>query len=218
MFLGSDHSLISHEHHTRRILTELESGRGLSQRSLANQLGIALGLTNLLVRRMVKKGWVRVVRIRPNRMQYLLTPTGLAEKVRMTQAYLRTSVRFYARARNRIRERFELLSHTWPADSNGNDGNETGHGEKRLVFYGAGEVAEIGYICLQGTDLGLVGVVDDKAKNFFDVPVCSRADLRRDSVAGRPYDRLVVMSFADTERLRAKMADLDIDPARVFWL
>jgi hypothetical protein len=168
---------------------------------------------------MVRKGWVRVVRIRANRMQYLLTPTGLAEKARMTQAYLRTSVRFYAQARNRVRERFELLSGTWPADSNGNGQAVTGiHDEKRIVFYGAGEVAEIGYICLQGTDLGLVGVVDDKAQNFFDVPVYSRQQLGPHTVAGRPYDRLVVMSFADTDRLRAKMADLDIDEGRVFWL
>lgn len=188
----------------------------MSQRSLARQLGIALGLTNLLVRRMVRKGWVRVVRIRPNRMQYLLTPSGIAEKARMTQAYLRRSLRFYAQARDRIRERFDVLSGTWPeANGNGN-GSETA--EKRIVFYGAGEVAEIGYICVQATDLRLVGIVDNNATRFFDVPVFTRKELGPTAVAGCPYDRLVVMSFADVERLRAKMADLDVDEDRLFWL
>jgi hypothetical protein len=37
-------------------------------------------------------------------------------------------------------------------------------------------------------------------------------------VAGCPYDRLVVMSFADIERLRAKMSDLNVDEDRIFWL
>jgi hypothetical protein len=42
-------------------------------------MGIALGLTNLLVRRLVHKGWVRIIRIKLNRVRYLLTPAGIAE-------------------------------------------------------------------------------------------------------------------------------------------
>jgi DNA-binding MarR family transcriptional regulator len=51
----------AHEHHSRRILDAFESDHGVSQRSLAKELGIALGLTNLLVKRLVRKGWVRVI-------------------------------------------------------------------------------------------------------------------------------------------------------------
>jgi DNA-binding MarR family transcriptional regulator len=50
-----------------------------SQRSLSRDMGIALGLTNLIIRRLVHKGWVRIIRIKPNRVRYLLTPAGIAE-------------------------------------------------------------------------------------------------------------------------------------------
>jgi hypothetical protein len=204
----------SHEQHARRILGEFENGSRLSQRSLSSRLGIALGLTNLLIRRMIRKRWIRVVRVQPNRMRYVLTPQGLAEKARMTRAYFHNSVRFYAEARNRIRDRFAALSSAWPHDEGNNAASNPG---KRIIFYGAGEVAEIGYICLQKTDLGLVGVADDKVQKFFDVPVYPTTQLTSQDLAGQPYDRLVVMSFGDTERLRMRLAELNIPEERIFW-
>jgi DNA-binding MarR family transcriptional regulator len=69
----------SHDQFTHRILTEIEADNRLSQRSLSRDLGIALGLTNLIIRRLVRKGWVRIIRIKPNRVRYLLTPAGIAE-------------------------------------------------------------------------------------------------------------------------------------------
>lgn len=202
----------SHDQHTHRLLTELEAGNGISQRSLSRNLGIALGLTNLLIRRLARKGWIRVVQIRPNRVRYLLTPAGIAEKARMTRLYFNNSVRFYAEARDRIRQQFAHLSATWAFDG------EATTGDKRVVFFGAGEVAEIGYICLQGTDLRLVGVVDDEVKSFFDVPVFERRQLGPGEVGGQPYDYLVVMSFADVEKTRKRLEKRGLPPDRVYWI
>jgi DNA-binding MarR family transcriptional regulator len=205
----------SHERHTRRILTELEAGHDISQRSLAERLGIALGLTNLLMRRVVRKGWVRVVHIRPNRVRYLLTPAGIAEKSRMTRKYLSASFSFYAEARDRIRTRLDELSADW--DSVSND-CPSGGGIKRIVFFGGGEVSEVGYVCLQGTDLTLVAVVDDKVQHFFGVPVCGYQELGPVAVAGRPYDRVVVMSFENLAKIRKQLARRGVPPERVFWV
>ena len=93
----------AHDQHVHRLLTEIETHAQVSQRSLAQSLGIALGLTNLLLHRIVRKGWVRMVHIKANRVRYLLTPAGLAEKARMSRDSLNYSVRFYAEARDRIR-------------------------------------------------------------------------------------------------------------------
>src|SRR5579862_343661 len=131
--------------HLRELLDVIESDPGVSQRSLASRLGIALGLANLLLKRVVVKGWVKTVRISPNRVRYLLTPTGIAEKARMSRAYLQYSVRFYGYARDRIRESFAALSAQWP-DARSEE-------SKPIVFFGTSEVAEIGYVCLQETDL-----------------------------------------------------------------
>lgn len=203
--------MTSHEHYAHRILSELEAGNGVSQRSLSRTLGIALGLTNLLIRHLARKGWIRMVHIRPNRVSYLLTPAGIAEKARMTRAYLHDAMRFYAEARDRIRDRFSQLSTTWPF-------NGEGGGEKRIVFFGAGEVAEIGYLCLKDTDLRLVGVVDDECQRFFDVPVFSRRQLKPDGVGGQPYDCVVVMSFADDAKTRKRLEKRGLPTERVIWL
>lgn len=184
----------------------------MSQRSLASDLGIALGLTNLLVKRLVRKGWVRVIHIKPNRVRYLITPAGIAEKTRMSRAYFDSSVQFYKQTRDRIQQQFSALSTGWP-----NDG--TSGLPKRVVFYGAGEVAEIGYICLVETDLQLVGVVDAaRTKPFFGLSVCSPEHLDGLVLNGQSFDRLVVMSFGNTDALRADVLALRVPLDCVFWL
>jgi DNA-binding MarR family transcriptional regulator len=197
-----------HGHHMRGILLEIEADRAVSQRRLSDRLGIALGLTNLLLRRVVAKGWVKVVHIRPNRVQYLLTPSGLAAKARLTRDYLEGTLRFYADARERVRERFRELSVQLEAEG----------GFKRIVFYGAGEIAEIGYVSLQETDLQLVAVVDaSRTRPFFGLPVHAPDMLTARDLAGCGFDRLVVMSLVPdgiTERLKGA----GIEPRRVFWL
>jgi DNA-binding MarR family transcriptional regulator len=202
----------THEQHTRRILDAFESDYCASQRSVARKLGIALGLTNLLVKRLVRKGWVRVIHIKPNRVGYLITPAGIAEKTRMSRAYFESSLQFYRQTRDRIQQQFSDLSADWPGDVS------TGL-PKRIVFYGAGEVAEIGYICLGETDLQLVGVVDaTRTSPFFGAKVSAPALVDGLVLDGQPFDRLVVMSFGNTDALRTEILTLGVPLHRVFWL
>jgi DNA-binding MarR family transcriptional regulator len=192
----------------RGILLEIESNDGVSQRHLARRLGIALGLTNLLVRRIVAKGWVKVTHIHPNRVRYLLTRAGIAAKARLTREYLESSLLFYAEARERIRERFGELSAELDAAGP----------TKRIVFLGAGEIAEIGYVSLQETDLQLVAVIDaTRVKPFFGLPVQQPDPLAAASLGEQPFDRLVVMSF-EKKKTRAALDKLGVAPDRVFWI
>lgn len=203
----------SHDQHTRRLLTEIEGGAHTSQRTLARRLGIALGLTNLLLRRLARKGWIRIVQVKPNRVSYLLTPSGLAEKASMSRAYLASSVKFYAEARMRISERFAALSAEWPTD-NGSSGHC-----KRIVFYGTGELAEIAFICLQESDLVLVGVIDDSSRRqFFNVPVCSAGELQGRVLNGRTFDRLIVMQIEESESTKAILRASEVPMDSVCWL
>jgi DNA-binding MarR family transcriptional regulator len=196
----------THEQYEHQILTAIDGGQSLSQRSLANSLGIALGLTNLLVRRLVRKGWVRISRIRPNRVRYFLTPAGVAEKARLSRLYLQNAITFYVRARDRIRE------------SLGNAGGPS----TRIVFYGTGEIAEIAYVCLQETALELVGVVEvagqRKGRQFFGVPVYSFDGVHDGLLNGTAFDRLVVTSFANHEAIRTRLEASGVTPERVLWL
>ena len=66
-----------YDRYSLRILDVVAADRAVTQRSLARDLGIALGLTNLLIKRLVRKGWMRVTHISPNRVRYLITPAGI---------------------------------------------------------------------------------------------------------------------------------------------
>lgn len=198
-----------HAHHLRALLAEIDSGSAVSQRSLSQRLGIALGLTNLLLKRVIAKGWVKAVKVRPNRVKYLLTPTGIAEKTRLTREYLQGSLQFYAAARTRVRRCFEEVS----SDLNGKSDS------KRVMFYGAGELAEIGYVSLQETDLELVGVIDPQRDGpFLGVPV-HRPEHLRALIRGEPqFERLIVMSFTGTDGVMLELGQSGFPMDRVTWI
>jgi DNA-binding MarR family transcriptional regulator len=204
--------MTQHDHYTSEILTEIDAGRPVTQRELSRKLGIALGLTNLLVRRIVQKGWVKVTHVKGNRVAYFITPAGLAEKGRLTQGYFDNTIRLYTETRSRITRRFEELSAGWSHDA----GNIE---EKRIVFYGAGDVAEIGYIGLRETDLRLVGVVDDqRTGSFFEFPIEAPEQLRRSNLNGKPFDFIVVMTFRKAPKVIHRLVALEFPLDRVLWL
>ncbi len=202
--------MTSHEEHVHGILTEIEDGHGVSQRSLSTSLGIALGLTNLLVKKVVRKGWVRAIRIKSNRVRYMLTPEGMAEKARMSTLFLQNSVRFYATARDRVRQRLAIASLEMAGLGDGQG--------KRIVFFGAGEVAEIAYVCLQETDLKLVGVVGENRAMFFGLPVRDSRDLSQHGLGNTPFDLLIVASFQDATTVSTRLAEVGVLKEKVFWL
>jgi DNA-binding MarR family transcriptional regulator len=201
-----------HDQYTSEILAEIDAGRPVTQRDLARKLGIALGLTNLLVRRIVQKGWVKVTRLKANRVAYFITPAGVVERARLTQAYFENTIRLYTETRGRIRRRFDELSADWAHDS------ARAH-DKRIVFYGAGEVAEIGYIGLRETDLRLIGVVDDQRTGaFFEFPIEPPEQLKQGDLNGKAFDFLVVMTFRKTSKIIDRLMVLGFPLDRVLWL
>lgn len=76
-----------------RILKILADEPDLSQRELAQRLGVSLGKTNYLIGALVEKGWIKIGNFRRSeskikKVAYILTPGGIRERVRLTQGYL----------------------------------------------------------------------------------------------------------------------------------
>jgi hypothetical protein len=201
----------NHQRHEQQILDLLGEGRLVTQRSLSSDLGIALGLTNLLMRRLVTKGWVRIKHVSPRRMRYLITPAGLAAKAQLTRQYFLSRLGFYRDCRRHVRDRFLELTEELRGR------NETS--PMGIVFFGAGEVAEVAYVCLQETPLHLLGVIDEnRSGGFFHVAVHSLADLAGGALAGQPFSKLVVMPTDDESETRRALAARDVPSELIFWL
>lgn len=88
------------------LLKMLEENPSLSQRDLANRLGVSLGKVNFCLRALVDKGCIKVNNFRNSNNKlayaYLLTPHGVEEKASMTVAFLRYKMHEYDRLRTEI--------------------------------------------------------------------------------------------------------------------
>ena len=135
----------SESHITLGLLDAVHDNAAVSQRTLARELGIALGLTNAYLKRCIRKGWIKVSQAPANRYAYYLTPTGFAEKSRLTANYLVRSLKFYREARNQFDD---LLSDC------------ERRGWRRIALYGVGELAEIALLCAMQYNVDIVGIVD----------------------------------------------------------
>lgn len=76
-----------------RVLEAFENNAGLTQRELAEHLGISLGKTNFLINALLEKGAIKIRNFRRSdtkltNLAYLLTPKGISERLRLTQGYL----------------------------------------------------------------------------------------------------------------------------------
>jgi len=184
-------------HRTYRILEEISEDKSLTQRKLSKKLGIALGLTNLYLKRLIKKGYIMVDTMPRNRIIYNLTPNGITEKSKLTYEYMKHSFNFYKDLRLRLNKVFLAI-----------EKDEA----KKVVFYGAGEIAEIAYLSLQGTKLDLVGVVDDfkTGKNFFGKKVQPA-----EFIKGVTYDRVIIAALSSKENIYMKARELGVAEERL---
>ena len=73
------------------VLDYLKNNYQTSQREIAENTGLSVGTVNLLIKKMAKKGFIKLERINGRTLRYILTPKGMAEKARLTYAYLKIS-------------------------------------------------------------------------------------------------------------------------------
>jgi DNA-binding MarR family transcriptional regulator len=143
---------------TLHLLSAVEENDAVTQRSMAQELGIALGLANAYLKRCVRKGLIKVKQVPPNRYSYYLTPKGFGEKSKLTAQYLAGSFRFFRNARAQTDAALTRCRT---------------QGWKHVALAGVGELAEITTLSARDAGVTLVGIVDAATpkKSFADLKV-----------------------------------------------
>ena len=155
-----------------QLLEALEQEAIITQRTLSTRLGIALGLTNLYLKRLIRKGYVKCVTVSPNRLVYSLTPRGVARKARLTYEFMKYSLDFYRDVRQHLRR--SLASAVAR--------------QNRVAIYGTGDAAELVFLLLRDMGLELTAVFGPEGNGqFLGLPVRSIGDH-----AHEDYDILIV--------------------------
>jgi DNA-binding MarR family transcriptional regulator len=156
------------------LLDAVERDPAVTQRSVARDLGIALGLANAYLKRCVRKGLIKVSTTPARRYAYYLTPQGFAEKSQLTARYLANSFSFFRRARVQCAELFAAAA---------------ARGQKRLAFIGEGDLAEIARLVAREHPVEIVGVLQLPA---------SQARLSRDAAPGGGIDAVLITALSDS--------------------
>lgn len=181
------------------LLTEVERDGTVTQRSLATKLGVALGLTNLYLKRLARKGYIKITTIPSHRVRYLLTPQGFAEKSRLTYLYMEYSLSHYREMRARLREALSQAAK---------------NGAKRVVIYGTGELAEMAYLSLREMHMTLVGFVDDdQRESFLSYPV-----RRPEVLIEWEFEAVLLADIERTGRHREILGQYHVPDAKILAL
>ena len=121
-----------------RVLEEINQNPDITQRQLSRKVGVALGVGNLLLKNLAKKGYIKVTNLSWKRWIYVITPKGLTRKINLTVAYIDSFLGHYRRVRNILIENFSSL---------------TLNKESKVAIVGTGELAELVYLAL--LDIGV---------------------------------------------------------------
>jgi DNA-binding Lrp family transcriptional regulator len=181
-----------------KLLEAVEEDSRVTQRTLATKLGIALGLTNVYLKRLVRKGYIKCVNVQSNRISYLITPRGIVEKARLTYEFLDYSLHLYGEVRQHLRGVLQ----------------ECAAAGRRVAIYGRGEAAELAYLSLKESGLEPVAIFDvDGGQEFLGMPV--RPVREHVDVI---YDLMIVATLDSSEAQLAALTSAGVVPTKLFPL
>lgn len=166
-----------------RLLDAVDRDSYVTQRCIANDFGIALGLVNAYLKRCVQKGLIKISEVPARRYAYYLTPHGFSEKARLTRTYLAHSFTFFRNARS---ECAELLAEC------------STRRFERVALAGRGDLAEIMVLCAADGPVELVGVLDSRAvpgESMVRLPVAADYDELP------PFDALLICDLDQPQQI-----------------
>ena len=182
-----------------RLLEEVESTAQVSQRHLARQLDVALGVANLLVRNLAKKGYIRITQVGWRRWVYVVTPAGLSRKIHLTVDYVQRFLNHYRRVRTLLREDLGTLAVST---------------DSRIAVYGTNELTELVYLGLREVGITRIEFFDRfSGSSLLGMPVKGLDSLNPDD-----YDRVIVTPGADIEARRGELLAQGADQSRIVTL
>jgi DNA-binding MarR family transcriptional regulator len=178
--------LLTTEHEDGRIvlglLNSVEHDGDRSQRRIAAELGVALGLVNAYLKRCVRKGLVKVHDAPTRRYAYYLTPQGFAEKSRLTVEYLSSSFSFFRQAKADCSRLFQLARE---------------RNFQNLALSGKSDLAEIAILSAVDCGISIVAIVDQDASEglFIGKQVVSHYEH-----VTLPFDAVIITDVVGSRR------------------
>jgi len=148
---------------TLGVLNVIEKNSHVTQRDVAKNIGIALGLTNTYLKRCIKKGLIKVQQVPANRYAYYLTPRGFSEKSRLTAEFLSQGFKYFRTARTQLMEIFGTCERkNW----------------HNIALHGLTDISEIAVLSAQNFEVNIIGIVDHSSSlpQYSGIPILESID------------------------------------------
>lgn len=177
-----------------RVLEAVEADSGVSQRELARDLGVAVGVVNACLRALVRKGMIKVRGDSNRSVTYHLTKSGLLHKSALALEWTRNTLGFYRQARTQVAEHLARLA---------------AEGHHEAVVFGAAELGEIAVLVAPHVGITIAAVLADGdaplGAQIAGTPVVQLANVAGSLGAGE-IDLVVLSEDASPGQLRALAA------------
>ena len=162
------------------LLSLMETDSNITQRNLARDLNIALGLVNLYVKKCIDKGLLKINLIPSKRYQYYITKKGFIEKARLTKEYFKTSFNLYREAKEELVNLFLRM-------------------EKdkilRVVLSDISEISDIAILTAVDSKVKIISIMDNQQQERY----YRKVPLINDLEESKGYDVVLLTSLYDTE-------------------
>lgn len=184
------------------ILDLIEKNSNITQRELSNVVHVSVSTINDYIENYEQKGYLKRNYITTKTIQYLITDKGIEHRKLLNLGFLNATQKIYDTAKNNI---IQFLSKL----------NDSGF--RKILLYGAGEVAEILLQVIKNDksiQLEVVGIVDDnsdkigkKLMNTVIIPV-NKIDLIK-------HDGVLISSYTHHKVIYSKLIQLDYNPDKI---
>lgn len=183
-----------------QILHEVSRSEHVNQRYLSKKLGMSSGLVNLYIKRLAKKGYIKIKGTNPRRLKYLITPRGIAEKTKLTYEFALTSYKYFKSTTDEIKKTLARIEET---------------GQNNIVIYGTGELAEMCLLLVKEFNIHVVAIVDDHTEShrFQGYPI-----VPRDLLRNMKFDNMLVAKMERTEEVNSFMKEAGVKEERICWI
>jgi len=183
-----------------KILESIEKEPVITQRDLSYKLDIALGLTNAYIKRLCKKGYIKVKNLSGKKIKYILTVKGFTEKAKLTYRYMHHSFEQIKEIKSAIEKNYQKMLQD---------------NVRKILIWGDGELAELCFITLSRLPVEITGFVGFNE----DIKQLNQIKLyRKDEIDNLDFDAVLAATFDEGELAQLQsMANIKKKKTYYIW-
>ncbi|WP_168169780.1 winged helix-turn-helix domain-containing protein [Candidatus Izimaplasma bacterium ZiA1] len=184
------------------ILDLIEKDKNITQREISLEIGVVVSMVNNYLVEYQRKGYINRIYLSTKTVEYFVTEKGNQRKKLLNIEYLNESLKVYNSAKKNIVDFLNQIIQS---------------GFKKVILYGAGEVAEIllQTILLDNEiDIEVLGVIDDDVKKTNKMLVTSKI-IQFNDIETVQHDGILISSFADKDLIISKLSKNKYDKEKI---